>query len=138
MKVNAVLTIYFESPFWVGVYERLEGEQLEVSRIVFGAEPKDYEVYAFLNENWKRLKFSNPVKGESEVKKHINPKRMHRLVNAQLSQKGVSTKAQEAIRLQREETKLASRKRSKQEKELEQKLKFEQNQEKRKQKHRGK
>ena len=38
----------------------LFGGQLEACRIVFGAEPKDYEVYDFLLKNWHRLRFSPP------------------------------------------------------------------------------
>lgn len=39
------LTVFFEAPFWVGMFERFEGGTLSVCRIVFGAEPKDYDVF---------------------------------------------------------------------------------------------
>lgn len=45
------LTVFFEDPFWVGVFERYAGGQLAVSKITFGAEPKDYEVLAYVQEN---------------------------------------------------------------------------------------
>ena len=35
------LTVFFEAPFWVGVFERFEGGTLSVCKITFGAEPKD-------------------------------------------------------------------------------------------------
>ena len=38
------LTVFFEAPFWVGVFERFEGGTLSVCKITFGAEPKDYDV----------------------------------------------------------------------------------------------
>ncbi len=36
-SVESKLTIYFEEPFWVGVFEELCGTKLSVCRIVFGA-----------------------------------------------------------------------------------------------------
>ncbi len=43
-KVSGKLTVYFEEPFWVGVFERIEDGKLSVTKVTFGAEPKDYEV----------------------------------------------------------------------------------------------
>ena len=42
MKIN--LTVFFEDPFWVGVFERFEDETLSVCKVTFGAEPKDCEI----------------------------------------------------------------------------------------------
>ena len=47
------LTILFEDPFWIGLYEREDDTGYAVCRIVFGAEPRDQEVYAFLLEHWR-------------------------------------------------------------------------------------
>lgn len=41
------LTVLFEDPFWIGLYEREYNGRYEVCKITFGAEPKDYEVYDF-------------------------------------------------------------------------------------------
>lgn len=57
----STLTISFEAPFWVGLYEREEEGLYQVCKIPFGAEPKDYEVYAFLQRHWKDLTFSPPL-----------------------------------------------------------------------------
>ena len=38
------LTILFEAPFWIGLYERTYSGKYEVCKITFGSEPKDYEV----------------------------------------------------------------------------------------------
>ena len=43
-KVSGKLTVYFEEPFWVGVFERIEDDKLSVTKVTFGVEPKDYEV----------------------------------------------------------------------------------------------
>ena len=54
------LTVYFEDPFWVGVFERVEDDQLSVCRHVFGAEPTDAEVLAFVQQRFRKLVFSQP------------------------------------------------------------------------------
>lgn len=56
MAAKGSFTISFENPFWIGLYERIDGDKYEVCKITFGAEPKDYEIYAFLLKNWHKLK----------------------------------------------------------------------------------
>ena len=40
-KVTGKLTVYFDDPFWVGIFERSEGSKLSVAKVTFGAEPRD-------------------------------------------------------------------------------------------------
>ena len=40
----ATITVCFEEPFWIALYERIEAGHCTVCKITFGAEPKDYEV----------------------------------------------------------------------------------------------
>ena len=47
-KVNGKLTVFFEEPFWVGIFERIEDGKLSVAKVTFGAEPKDYDIQEFL------------------------------------------------------------------------------------------
>ena len=56
----ATITICFEEPFWIALYERIEAGHCTVCKITFGAEPKDYEVYQFLLDHWRHLPFSPP------------------------------------------------------------------------------
>ena len=91
MAMKSSLTILFENPFWIGLFERIDGDKYEVCKITFGAEPKDYEVYDFLLKNWHKLKFSPPVKTEKIEERKINPKRMQREINSQLENKGIGT-----------------------------------------------
>ncbi len=136
-KIAGKLTVFFDNPFWVGVFECVEKNKLSVCRVVFGAEPKDYEVYDFILKNYKNLKFGSSL--EVKVKKiKNNPKRLQREVKKQSKQVGIGTKSQLALQKQREEMKLERKKESKQIRELENRRKFELKQEKRKQKHRGK
>ena len=50
-KVSCRLTVFFEEPFWIGVFERISEGKLSVCKVTFGAEPKDYEVYDFVLRN---------------------------------------------------------------------------------------
>ena len=50
-KVSVKLTVFFAEPFWIGVFERISEGKLSVCKITIGAEPKDYEVYAFILKN---------------------------------------------------------------------------------------
>ena len=93
---QSTLTVFFEEPFWVGVYERMDGERYEVCKITFGAEPKDYEVWEFLRKNWSRLRFSPPMKGQRPEERRRNPKRRQREIRSKLQESGVGTKAQQA------------------------------------------
>ena len=101
--MKSSLTILFEAPFWIGLYERIDGDRYEVCKITFGAEPKDYEVYDFLLQNWRTLKFSPPLKADRIEERKINPKRMQREINNQLQDRGIGTKAQQALKLQHEQ-----------------------------------
>lgn len=132
------LTVYFEDPFWVGLYEREDGGRYEVSRIVFGAEPKDYEVYAFLLAQWSRLRFSPALETEQTQERRVNPKRMQRRIQRELERTApAGIKAQQALKLQQEEGKLARRTRSRRQREEEKERQFALREEKRREKHKG-
>lgn len=136
-KIEGKLTVFFNDPFWVAVYERVTDGRLNVCKITFGAEPKDYEVYGFLLENWHKLRFSPPVKADSKQDIKINPKRMQRSIKKQLGVQGMGTKAQQALKLQQEETKVIRKEKSRMQKEDEKQRQFELRQQKRKEKHKG-
>lgn len=119
------------------MFERIDGDKYEVCKITFGAEPKDYEVYDFLLKNWHKLKFSPPVKTEKIEERKINPKRMQREINSQLENKGIGTKARQALKLQHEQGKLERKVKSREQKEAEKERQFALRQEKKKAKHRG-
>lgn len=133
----ARLTVYFEDPFWVGLYERGGGGTYAVCRIVFGAEPRDYEVHTFLLEQWRRLRFSLSMEVEGPVERKVNPKRMQRQVKRQMQTPGIGTKAQQALKLQQEQGKEARKRRSREERETEAERQFALRQEKRREKRKG-
>lgn len=138
MDKTCKLTIYFEEPFWVGVFEVKSGEVLEVAKITFGAEPRDPEVYNFILKKWKDLRFSPPIAYDKGLDKKINPKRIQRAINKEFSNKGTATKSQEALKLQHEETVLKRKEFKKLKQEEKKEKKFKIKQQKKKEKHRGK
>jgi len=135
--VKGQFTVFFEAPFWAGVYERISDGKLEVCKIIFGSEPKDYEVYKFLLKNWNTLRFSPPTKVDIKQDIKINPKRMQREIRKQLDMQGIGTKSQQALKLRHEENKISRREKSREQKEAEKQFQFELRQQKKKAKHRG-
>ena len=135
-KMVGKLTVYFEDPFWVGIFERIDGGKLSVAKVTFGAEPKDYEIQEFVSKYYYNLKFSPSV--EVTVKRDvINPKRRLREARKQSQISSIGTKSQQALQLQREENKLERKVISREMKEAEKQRQFEFKQQKRKEKHRG-
>lgn len=135
-QTSGKLTVFFDPPFWAGVFERIEDGKLAVSKVTFGAEPKDYEVYDFILHHYYELKFSPPVStGIKQVAD--NPKRRQRNARKQLQNKGVGTKSQQALQLQLEESKTERKQKNKEQREAEKQRQFYLKQQKRKQKHRG-
>ena len=134
---KCTLTVFFEDPFWVGVYERVTNDTLEVCKITFGAEPKDTDVYSFLLENWALLRFSPPVPYTGRACATLNPKRMQRAIQRQMHRQGVGTKSQQALKLQKAEVKAARKEKSRAQRDAEREQQFTQKQQKRKEKHKG-
>lgn len=135
-KETGKLSVFFEEPFWVGIFERIENGKLTAAKVIFGAEPKDAEVYEFILKHYYDLRFSPAVAVDVKTEKK-NPKRIRREVKRQMSDKGVCTKSQMALKLQQEQFKLIRKTKSKEVKQAEIKRRFEQKQQKKKNKHRG-
>lgn len=131
------LTIFFEDPYWVGIFERTYECLLETSKVVFGAEPKDYEVYAYVLDNFYKLDFSRPISIEAKHEKKTNPKRLQRIVRKEVMDKGIGTKAQQAMKLEHEARKVERKKISKEYREELERIKFEKRQQKKKEKKKG-
>ncbi len=135
-RVKCRLTVYFEDPFWVGIFERIENEKLSVAKMTFGAEPKDYEVQELINLNYYRLSFSPTI--ETIVKDiRKNPKRAQRDARKQTLKTGIGTKSQQALKLQQEQNKIERKVRSRKQKEAEKQRLYELKQMKKREKHKG-
>ena len=135
-KASGKLTVYFEEPFWVGVFERIEDGKLSVAKVTFGAEPKDYEVQAYIQKYYFSLKFSPAVETVVKDKKR-NPKRMQREAKKQTMETDIGTKSQQALKLQQEQNNQEHKERSRKKKEAEEQRMFELKQQKKREKHKG-
>lgn len=134
--MNTSLKIFFEEPFWVGIFERVEDGKLSVCKVTFGAEPKDIEVWDYILSHYGELEFSPAV--ETKMRQAAdNPKRRQRNARKQLENIGVGTKAQQALQKQREEMKTERREISREQRDAEKQRQFEIRKQKRKEKHRG-
>lgn len=131
------LTVYFDPPFWVGLFQREDGGLCRVCKVTFGAEPRDQEVLNFLLRHWRELRFSPPVAAGQAGFNLPNPKRMRREARKAIQAAGTGTKAQQALQLQREQWKAERGIVSKARREEERERKLTLRQEKRRQKHRG-
>ena len=135
-KVLGKLTVFFEEPFWVGVFERVSDGKLSVCKVTFGVEPKDFEIYDFVLKNYYQLRFSPAV--ATDVKEAgRNPKRVQREVRKQVQNTEIGTKSQQALKLQQEQLKTEHRIVTREQREAEKQRQFELKQQKRKEKHRG-
>jgi len=135
-KVSGKLTVYFEKPFWVGVFERIEDGKLSAAKVTFGAEPKDYEVYAFLLKYYENLRFS-PAVTASAMERKKNPKRLQREAKKQAQPIGIGTKSQQALKLQQEENKRERKVKRREQRQAEAERMFQLRQQKKREKHRG-
>ena len=135
-KVNGKLTVYFEDPFWVGVFERIENGKLTVAKVTFGAEPKDYEIQEYIQRYYFSLKFSPAVDTVVKETKR-NPKRIQREAKKQMQETGIGTKSQQALKLQQEQSKQERKVRSREKREEDQLRMFELKQQKKREKHKG-
>ena len=135
-KTNGMLTVFFEEPFWVGVFEITENGKLSAAKMTFGAEPKDGEVFEFILKHYYKLEFSPAV--ETKTKRTAdNPKRRQRQAHKQLAVHGTGTKSQQALKLMQEAMKTERRQITKEQREAEKQRRFEFRQQKRREKHKG-
>ncbi|MGN1333582.1 MAG: YjdF family protein [Anaerovoracaceae bacterium] len=74
-RITGKLTVFFEEPFWVGVFERSEGRKLSVCKVTFGAETKIYGVYDFLLGEYSKVKFG-PEHEQMKVERKVISREM--------------------------------------------------------------
>ena len=80
-KVIGKLTVFFEDPFWVGVFERIENGRLSAAKVTFGAEPKEPELLIYL------LRHKQARKPRSRARKQAEAKRLYTLKQQQKREK---------------------------------------------------
>lgn len=135
-KVTGKLTVYFEDPFWVGVFERASGGKLSACKITFGGEPRDQELYDFILKGYAALSYSPEVAADQKPQPK-NPKRLRREARKETRPAGLGTKSQQAIQLQREEGKERRKAAARETREAEKDRRFALRQQKKREKHKG-
>jgi hypothetical protein len=136
MSVRFILL--FAGQFWVGIFERLEENQLTVARVVFGGEPTLPEVLDWLNSKYfTDVIFSRATLDEVVSQGVKSPKRLLRETRRAQSVFGIRSKTLDLMRLELEVNKLERKKMTKLELEAREEPKFESRRLKAKAKHRG-
>lgn len=121
-KVSGRLTVFFEEPFWIGVFEHI-GEEIVCMQGYIWCGTERYDIYDFVLKNYYRLKFSPAV--ATDVKEASrNPKRVQNT--------GIGTKSQQALKLQQEQFKSERKAVSRKQREAEKQRQLELKQQKRK------
>ena len=134
--VKCKLTVFFESPFWVGVFESVTDGELKVAKLTFGSEPGNQEIYEFILKYYGRLQFSTAFKVKVQAKKK-NPKRLLKEAKKQMCDRGIGTKSQQVLKQYHEQQKRESKQQIKNKKQLLEKRQFDLKQQKKKEKHKG-
>ena len=101
-KCSERLTVFFEDPFWVGIFELEQDGHLSACKVTFGAEPRDREIRDFILREYDHLRFS-PAVAAAAKEKTVNPKRRQREAHRHLETVGIGTKAQQALKMQQEQ-----------------------------------
>lgn len=100
------LTVLFEEPFWVGIFEQNDSDGYRVARNVFGSEPTGVELYHFLLNHSNQLRFTAPQSDEKgPVIKKKNPKRLMREAQKEMLSRSTVSKAHETLARAIEQTK---------------------------------
>jgi hypothetical protein len=100
--VSVEFEVLHDGQFWIGVVAVTGSAGVRACKVVFGAEPTDPELYAFLLANGydllRRAEASPLVPSQQRVARVASPKRAARDAAAQARRIGKSTAAQEAVR----------------------------------------
>jgi hypothetical protein len=82
--MSIVLQVFFDDPFWVGLFALSENNSIKYCRVVFGKEPSDAELYNYLLKNYYRLKFTESESTIQQKSVCDNPKRRQRQISKEL------------------------------------------------------
>ncbi|MGT2924503.1 YjdF family protein [Streptococcus caviae] len=139
------MTVYFDGAFWAALVEYTDTKgRYKAFRYVFGKEPKDEDILAFIYGDlgkWQSryAHIDTHIEADSSAlsPKKSNPKRMQREINKAKRKPIASTKAQVAMQEIHDSLKKERRSQSRQEREAAKELRYRQKQEKRRQKKKG-
>lgn len=107
---HTTFTLFFNGQFWVGVLEHDDGGGVRAAQAVFGAEPSDAALYAWMlahgsdlaNRARRAPRIPEERTGRARRGVRVSPKRAVRLAAKAAAQHRPSTAAQEAVAAERE------------------------------------
>lgn len=142
MKSEHQVTILFDQPFWIALFERTEAGKYCVARFVIStSEPESAEINEFLERlDFDRIPYTPAMVNERGTKEKKSFKKQQKRIqkNATDSRvKHVYSKAQILLKEQLETLKKERKALSKLDKAMAEQAKFELRQQKKKEKHRG-
>jgi hypothetical protein len=137
--VEGRLTVLFEDPFWVGIFERSSPDGYSAARLVLGAEPADADLYQIVLQRFIGLRFSQPSTelATDGPPREINFKRRQRQARILQVQARPGARARQALHAELERNKKTRKETGKAEQDALESHKFHVRQEKHKEKHRG-
>ena len=136
--MSVILNVFFEDPWWVGLFTLTDGDTPKYCRVVFGKQPLDTELFQFINTKFYGLEFSDsiPILLDDNLSK--NPQKRQRQISKQLHDKSRPNASYDAIKEIITQTKKETRYDELRQKRAQQKiLLFKLKQQKRKEKHKG-
>ena len=142
--IDHSITITFESPFWIALFEMNDERGYSVAREVIGvSEPTGSDISLFLARlDFARLAYSTPTLCKSDNNRHhtMSYKRIQKKIKREMVCKEFKysfTKAQIELKKMHQEKKIERKCLSKQINEKKKERKFQMKQQKRFEKHRG-
>jgi Protein of unknown function (DUF2992). len=130
-------TVYFEDPFWVGVFERNDECSYSVARYVFGGEPNDAELLQFCKTQFSTLSYSHSASPLTLPGDQMGFKRQQREIRKQMTLTGIGTYAQRVLKAEFQRSKQENKQAKAQDRDQEAQQRFQNRQAAKKQKHRG-
>jgi hypothetical protein len=131
------LVVFFEDPFWVGLFEVNDEGQAKYCRVVFGSEPALPDVYALILWEFYKLKFTDSISTDTPLPLPPNPKRLNRQIRKELKSRAGISKSRDAIKKSLEENAAVKKARNSDLEKAKQEKKRILKIEKKKEKHRG-
>jgi hypothetical protein len=131
------MTVLYESPFWVGIFERMESGKYQAARFVFGAEPTEPQLLQFALTDFLSLQFSQSAHNTAVDEPSVNFKRRMREIKKQMDKPAGSTRAQQVIKQEYEAHAAEREINHRDERDADEERKFQLKQVKRAEKHRG-
>ncbi|MFJ2778409.1 YjdF family protein [Kitasatospora sp. NPDC087315] len=98
----STFSVFFDDPFWVGVLEIAGSGGVRAARHVFGGEPGNAELLAFVRQDFGRLLDAALAAPEVAAERRarqprVSPKRLARQAAKEQTARPLSTAAEEAL-----------------------------------------